>query len=87
VRGGTKRLCRRVRKSLSIRVQPVAIFLYNLVDDKHDRLAQCAAAVDDNTAVFNSGSLKRGRTRRASPSVKEEKSSEGAQSESTYVCE
>jgi hypothetical protein len=71
VRGGTERLCRRVRKSLLIQVQPAAIFLYNLVDDKHDQLAQCATAVDDTTAVFDSYSLKR--ERRASPSIKEEK--------------
>jgi hypothetical protein len=39
-RSGTERLCRRVRKSYRFKFILRAIFLYKLVDDKHDPLVQ-----------------------------------------------
>jgi hypothetical protein len=59
-------------EELSIQDRPAAIVLYDLVDDKYDRVVNqsTVAAVDDTTAVLDSCSLKHGS--RVSPSVKYE---------------
>ena len=78
VRSGTDRLCCTVRKSYRFKLigeQHAAVFLYNLVDDEHDQLAQCRRRRGrDTTTVLDSCRLKY--RRRAGPSVKRRGSTE-----------